>query len=647
MVLILGLALTVASAYVWSRSLFIGRLDALTGAMVFFFAQTMMVVWISGVPLHALYTGTVLVVSAVFAALALVTYRATRHNATRFKPDTNATPRQLPMAAPMKIERTGYAAIVLLIVLLLFALWLGYLLPPYFGDELGYHLVSVAYWAHQHAIAEGAPGLWPNVYPRDAELFYSFIYTLSGGTVFIHLSQWFFALGAAVAIIGCARRIGLSRTGGLVAATLFVGMPNVLMQATTAYVDLAFATCFLLGLYFALAYLKTPSWKYALAAGVGAGMSLGIKADGALYVGILALVMLGFAIERRRRAQANSTAVLVLCDAGVFTAALLVFGLYWYVKVWMTYGSPLYPFTFRLFGHTVFPGLYTLQNQVIQPNEPVKFRGSPEFMKTWVAWTSLPQEMTTDMHVGAFGPVWTYLEMPGLFAFTLWTALRRRRLFLGLTLPLWLIFVFQPANWWGRYTLSFGAFGVIAFAWIAEQIGTRPHWRWVGKLLPGLALVGVVGTYGAGAAIVTKVKSMNVSSSAYSSITTHRSPMSLLELSLSLSPAKRTSARLFYPPYRFVDQLASPVTIAYTPNVPYPYLFFGQHAQNRVLEIHASNGQKFYREVSQDRINYLMAASADKEYKYVAAAPREFHPIEKVGGYLVVHVIRRHDTPPG
>lgn len=497
-----------------------------------------MVVWISGVPLHALYTGTVLVVSAVFAALALVTYRVTRHNATRFKHDTNATPRQLPMAVQMKIGRTGYAAIVLLIALLLFALWLGYLLPPYFGDELGYHLVSVAYWAHQHAIAEGA-------------------------------------------------------------------------------------------------------------AGVGAGMSLGIKADGALYVGILALVMLGFAIERRRRAQANSTAVLVLCDAGVFTAALLVFGLYWYVKVWMTYGSPLYPFTFRLFGHTVFSGLYTLQNQVIQPNEPVKFRGSPEFMKTWVAWTSLPQEMTTDMHVGAFGPVWTYLEMPGLFAFTLWTALRRRRLFLGLTLPLWLIFVFQPANWWGRYTLSFGAFGVIAFAWIAEQIGTRPHWRWFGKLLPGLALVGVVGTYGAGAAIVTKVKSMNVSSSAYSSITTHRSPMSLLELSLSLSPAKRTSARLFYPPYRFVDQLASPVTIAYTPNVPYPYLFFGQHAQNRVLEIHASNGQKFYREVTQDRINYLMAASADKEYKYVAAAPKEFHPIDKGGGYLVVQVIRGHNTPPG
>lgn len=625
------------SANLWSRSLFMRRLDIWAGAVVFFFAQTMMVVWISGVPLHALHKSTVLAVGAVFAILALVTYKVTQHNATRLKNSTIST-HQPQTETPIRIGWIGYMAIGLLIVLLLFALGLGYFLPPYVGDELGYHLVSVAYWAHQHAIVEGAPGLWPNVYPRDAELFYSFIYTLSGGPVLIHLGQWFFALGASVATIGCARRIGVSRSGSLVAAALFIGMPNVVMQATTAYVDLAFATCFLLALYFALGYFETPCWRYALAAGVAAGMSLGIKADGALYVGILALVMLGFAIERCRRRQANFTALLVLRDAGVFTAALLLFGLYWYVDVWMTYGSPLYPFIFRLFGHTIFPGLYTLQNQVIQPNEPAKFRGLPEFMKTWIAWTTLPREMATDMHVGAFGPVWTYLEMPGLFAFTSWTIWRRRRLFLGLTLPLWIIFVVQPGNWWGRYTLSFAAFGVMAFFWTAERIGTHPRWRWLGKSLLGLSLVGVAGTYGMGAVFIRNVKTINTGNASYASLTTTSSPLSIIELSLRLSPKERTPARLFYPPYRFVDQLSSPATIAYTPNVPFPYLFFGQHAQNRVLEISSNNQQGFYREVKKEQINYLMAARADKEYKYVVEAPKEFQPIEKVKGYLVVRV---------
>ncbi|MCY0875568.1 MAG: hypothetical protein OWT28_04765 [Firmicutes bacterium] len=521
-------------------------------------------------------------------------------------------------AATRRMGPTGWLAVCIGGLSLAVTAAIGYLLPPYSADALSYHLVTVASWLHDNRIAPVPASLWSNVYPKNAELVFTWFYLFFRGTLLIHFGQWVFAVAGMAAIYGVARLLGISRGAAFIASSLFMLAPTIFLQATTNYVDLAFAGSFFLLLYFALAYTYRPSLSYLVAAGVAGGMALGIKADGALYVGICALLMLSFGLLAHRKR--------LLRDAFIFTALVLTLGLYWYVQTWIAYGSPFYPFTITVLGRTIFSGIGTVHNLIMVPNTPPSMRGLPFWKQDFIAWTHLPNMVSYDMVYEAFGLQWAVFELPALLLFTVWTVWRRRWLFARFVLPLWLIFVLQSANWWGRYTMFMVAFGAIAFVYLIELMRyTRLR---IAIYLTCYLLIGFTFGYGIEQSLQTPVQQAGDS----------RNLIQDAVLSMRLNPEQRTVGRLIFPEYAWVERLRQPAVVAFTPFVPYPFPLFGLHAQNTVIDVMVKNADIYAHEVIRDHIQYLMTNDGSPQYLASRARRTEFSVYWAGDGFTVFAV---------
>ena len=508
----------------------------------------------------------------------------------------------------IRLKPLEWALVAFLGGLLLLDGLVGYILPPYAYDALAYHLVSVATWVQVHHIVDTPLSIWSNVYPKNAELVFTWLYVLMQNDSLVHLGQWIFGVGGVVATVAIARWMGLSRGASLLAGTLFFLAPTVFIQATTAYTDLAFAAVFLIFLYYDLQLIRNHDLKYAVLAGISAGILTGIKSTALLYVGIFALFLLGNHIRAVRRGQL--TQAQVWQNAAAVILPLLLIGTYWYIHTWSVYGSPVYPFTVTLLGHSVFSGWGSVERLIMLPNTPQALLHKPWWQQVWMTWTGIPTYFSYDMQVGGFGVQWTLLEFPALVWLTLYTVIRDRPLFVHLVAPLLLIFVLQPANWWGRYTLFMPALGAWAFVYLASKVAPA----WGRKLLYGLPVFVTLASFAAGAAVFASERSdvaKHVADSARAILDT---------------PAlDRTIGRTVYPEYHWVDNLSSAAKIGMSSGVKFPYPLFGRRLQNQVFLLKDATEQAFLRDVSKHHIQYMMLKDGDPCQAWIQQNSARFH----------------------
>ena len=621
---IMGLLFVIAGSLYSAIVLFRGLSDRVIAAAVFGIAQVMAAVFFAGAVLRDL-TPVVVFACTVGFALACAAPLWLWRRASCATGPRDACALTVPVREYLQLGWIGYAYAGLAAVSLVVIAVIGCIVPPYAADELGYHLVTVATWIHARQIVQSSVSVWSDAYPKNAELLYTWLYLFRNSAALVHLGQWLFALCGMAATVGLARMLGVSRGGSVAAATLFFLAPTIFLQASTDYVDLAFASMFLTALYFAQAYMRNPAARYSLAAGVAGGIALGIKADGALYIGICALWMLGEAL-RRRRATGTPTGALVR-QISAFLAPLCILGSYWYIQNWVLYGNPIYPFIVTVLGHPLFPGFGTIQQLVMLPNTPAALLGLSAWQQIWLAWTGIPTYFSYDMAINAFGPQWILLEFPALVVFTGYTMWRERRTFVLFAVPLWIIFWLQPANWWGRYTMFMVAFGAIALAYLLERSRARGL-RQSGYLL---ALMLVVGVYAVGGTLSLRQGPLN----GYSGTRTISQDFLL---ALRLPPGERTTGRIFLPQYAWVDGLRRPTVIGFTTLVAYPYPLFGRHAQNTVVEVMVKNARAFDREIVRDHIRYLMTTDSSPQYRAAVEDPRLFHVYDRQGKFTVFAV---------
>ncbi|MHB1630257.1 MAG: hypothetical protein ACYCVB_18125, partial [Bacilli bacterium] len=344
---ITGLLVVIAGSLYSSRILIPGVLDRVIAALVFGIAQIMIAVFFAGAVLRDLSSVDVFACIVVLALAYTVPLRLW-HRASVATDSHTVSVLPIRMRERLNLGGIGYAYVGLAAVSLIVIAVIGYFVSPYAADELGYHLVTVATWIHARQIVQSNVSVWSDAYPKNAELLFTWLYLFKNDDTLVHLGQWLFALCGMAATAGLARMLDVSRGGAVAAATLFFLAPTIFLQASTDYVDLAFASMFLAALYFAQAYMRNPTVRYSLAAGVAGGIALGIKADGALYIGICALWMLGEALRRRRQTGLRSAALTGHISA--FLAPLCVLGSYWYIQNWSLYGNPIYPFVVTVLG---------------------------------------------------------------------------------------------------------------------------------------------------------------------------------------------------------------------------------------------------------------------------------------------------------
>ncbi len=120
---------------------------------------------------------------------------------------------------------------------------------------------------------------------------------------FISAFTWLFA---GLAVYSAARSLNASKRGSFVAAWVCLLTPNVLAQAASGNDEIFAATPLLMGLVFAIEWLRTPRMRYALLAGVGIGLSLGTKLHWAFYWVVVCLAAVVFGVRLLRSRELRS-----------------------------------------------------------------------------------------------------------------------------------------------------------------------------------------------------------------------------------------------------------------------------------------------------------------------------------------------------
>jgi len=208
----------------------------------------------------------------------------------------------------------------------LYLLVVSLTVPQSLPDTLLYHLPRAALWKQQHAVAYvlDAPDDRINAFPPVAEIEATASMVLSEGDRYVGLVQLLALVAACSAIVGIARRLGLSRSAALFGALAFATFTVVALQTPTALNDLVVASLLIVCAYFALGSSRAELGLCATA------LALGVGTKGTVVFALPVLAAFVLASQPRSRWWS-------LAAAG---ASGLAAGSFWFVLNLVETGDP-------------------------------------------------------------------------------------------------------------------------------------------------------------------------------------------------------------------------------------------------------------------------------------------------------------------
>jgi hypothetical protein len=173
---------------------------------------------------------------------------------------------------------------------IVYAIVLGTATPQNEWDALSYHLARAALWAQQ-----GFVGYIPDAYdvringnPPDAEIGLLAALLLGGDERFTWIPQLTAALATGSAVFGIGRRMDWDVRSSLFGALVFLSLPLIILQMSSALNDLVVAAFFAVAVYFALGNGQRSGLVAALALALG----IGTKLSAPLLLAVFAVVVL-------------------------------------------------------------------------------------------------------------------------------------------------------------------------------------------------------------------------------------------------------------------------------------------------------------------------------------------------------------------
>lgn len=384
-------------------------------------------------------------------------------------------------ARELQQEPAGLAMVAVGLASVAAAVVAAGLLEPWAWDALGYHL-PIVHDAMQTQTLRTVPTsvLYVNCYPRLIDVFFVAWRLGLQDETWVELGQLPFTLVGVTSIAALARRAGVSRGLALATGCLWLGLPIVMLQLATAYVDVAVASLCLATFLWASAPLQD---RAELVLAVTAGLLLGSKPS-APPIAAVALLTVLVRTARARRLRRGLVAVL----------GALAIGAWKYLENLRDHGNPIWPAEVHL-GPIALPGRIAMA-ELAASNLPEPYRSMGWPARVLASWLTIDSERWVfDMRLGGFGPLFTLGLLPCVLALAVGAmrseALRARlhaiALPVGLTVGATLA---SPGAFWSRYTIAVpGALLVLAAAGAAElSPRTRQLAQW---LAVGLAITGI------------------------------------------------------------------------------------------------------------------------------------------------------------
>ena len=282
------------------------------------------------------------------------------------------------------------------------------LAPVTDGDALCYHLqVPKRFLVARSMIFD--PDLHETIYPLVTEMLYAIALAFRG-PVACRLVQWLLGLCLAANVTALARPILGKRAWWAGTITLLV--PAVSNGMSAPLNDVALAAFGNAALAAVLMWRDQPSLGKAIAAGILAGLAVGVKYPALVWTGLLGfgfLPQLSVGPEENALKAASGTRdqrqPSRLLSFVAFALSAILIGGGWYLRAYVCTGNPVYPFFRHFFGGSGIDDVL----------DPIK---RPMPVTLWNLLTALgpitldPDRFDSFSH--QFGPVFL-LFAPGLF----------------------------------------------------------------------------------------------------------------------------------------------------------------------------------------------------------------------------------------
>lgn len=246
---------------------------------------------------------------------------------------------------PVGVSKLETILLGIVLVALLLGLC-GALSPPFLGDDMVYHLNTPKTYIKNHGLVDIPYNVY-TYFPMGMEMLYVFAMLILGDVLakLIH-----YAMGALVvlAIYFFSRRLGLTRSGSLLAAAMFCTVPTAWMiGAWGAYVDLALAFFILLAVFAFIHWFDSDDKAWLVLCGWMLGFALATKFT-AIY--LLPVLIFGLCIKELLRVRSGEplrTGAL-FSNTALPVALSLIIASPWYIKNVYYVGNPFFPFFLNL-----------------------------------------------------------------------------------------------------------------------------------------------------------------------------------------------------------------------------------------------------------------------------------------------------------
>ena len=204
-------------------------------------------------------------------------------------------------------------------------------MPEMYLEKGGFHYIGFA--SHSN-------------FPMLVEMLY--VYPLSFGdpvaAKLIHYWMGVMLVGAVALVV----RRHFNPNGAWLAAIAAAGMPILLWEATTAYIDLATALHTIVCVHLLLAYFDTRNRRSLVGCALSAGFAASTKMTGLAVVPLVLIWLIADSAVVRRTFEWKRGLM--------FGVVALLAASPWYIKSLVYTGNPVYPFFYSIFGGANWSG---------------------------------------------------------------------------------------------------------------------------------------------------------------------------------------------------------------------------------------------------------------------------------------------------
>lgn len=213
---------------------------------------------------------------------------------------------------------------------------IGLATAPGNWDSMTYHLARVAYWLQFDSALHWDNGTVRQLAsPPNGEMLQGWTVLMSGSDRLAASVQWIAAVGLGALTFLGARDLGFARPPAVFAASLFVVLPQPILQASTTQNDLIVSFFLVAAVVFGLRGLRRSSMSELAIFALATGLAVGTKGTALFALPWIALIML-VAAWRARPSRS-----LVLRGVAVTTLAVVALGSFNYVLNQEATGSPV------------------------------------------------------------------------------------------------------------------------------------------------------------------------------------------------------------------------------------------------------------------------------------------------------------------